>query len=202
MPPVADKSPDKKPDGPPPLAVADISNLLPNDSEAVVNLQIDKLYGSGFRQAALRTPGAFNESAFKGVFGFPLHDAAAKDGLQRVVSALNNSNHWVFTVLRTMKPFNKDQLITNLQLDAQPAVNGLTPYSVKRDLDSLSNLLVKANRTHDELQLCILDGQTLVFADPAPMQKFLEDKGKPAPLSQPTAAAAPPGRLRLAGTAP
>ena len=77
-----------------------------------------------------------------------------------------------------MKPVNKDQLITNLQLDALPAVNGLTAYSVKRDLDSLSNLLVKANRTHDDLQLCFLDGQTLVFADPAPMQKFLDGQGQ------------------------
>ena len=72
---------DKKPDGGPPLTVADVSNLLPNDSKAVVNLQIDKLYGSGFRQAALGTAGAFNENAFKNVFGFPLYDANNKDGV-------------------------------------------------------------------------------------------------------------------------
>ena len=63
-----------------PLTVDDVSNLLPNDSEAVVNYQIDKLSASSFRDAALQTSGAFNEAAFKNTFGFPLYDPTAKDG--------------------------------------------------------------------------------------------------------------------------
>src|ERR1019366_7965961 len=138
-----------------PLKVQDVSNLLPNDSEAVVNYQIDKLSGSCFRDAALGTAGAYSESAFKNTFGFPLHDANAKEGVQRVVTALNNSKHWVFTVLRTMKPINREKLIAGLGLEALPPVNGLTVYSVKGDLDSLSNLLIKANRPHEDFQVCL-----------------------------------------------
>jgi hypothetical protein len=177
-----------------PLNVTDVSNLLPNDSETVINYQIDKLSGSSFRDAALQTSGAFNEGGFKNTFGFPLYDAATKDGVQRVVTAVSNSKHWVFTVVRTMKPINREKLIANLSLEAQPAVNGLTVYSVKSDMDSLSNLLIKANRAHDDLQVCIFDGQTLVFADPTPMAKFVADGGKPKQLTDPTSAPpAPPG---------
>jgi Protein of unknown function (DUF1559) len=172
--------------------VGDISNLLPNDTEAVVNYQIDKLSASSFRDAALQTTGAFNEAAFKSTFGFPLHDSTTKDGLQRVVTALNNSKHWVFTAVRTMKPIKKEKLIESLGLEALPPVNGLAVYSAKQDMDGLSNLLIKANRPHDDFQVCLLDGQTLIFADPVPMAKFLADGGKPKQLTQTDAPAPPP----------
>ena len=158
--------------------MADISNLLPNDSEAVFNYQIDKLSSSSFRDAALQTSGAFNEAAFKSTFGFPLYDSATKDGVQRVVTALSDSKHWVFTVLRTMKPINREKLIDSLGLEALPEVNKLTVYSVKHDLDSLSNLLIKANRPDDDLQVCIFDGQTLVFADPGPYGEVCGGRGQ------------------------
>jgi flagellar basal body-associated protein FliL len=181
------------------LREPDISNLLPNDSEAVFNYQIDKLSSSSFRDAALQTSGAFNEAAFKNTFGFPLYDSAAKDGVKRVVTAVNNSKHWVFTAVRTMKPINRENLIQSLGLEALPEVNKLTAYSVKHDLDSLSNLLIKANRPHDDLQVCIFDGQTLVFADPAPMAKFLADGGRPKQLSESSAAAPSPPAANTPG---
>ncbi len=172
--------------------VADISNLLPNDSEAVFNYQIDKLSSSSFHDAALQTSGSFNEAAFKSSFGFPIYDSTTKDGVQRVATALNNSKHWVFSVMRTMKPINREKLIESLGLEALPEVNKLTIFSIKHDLDSFSNLLLKANRPHDDFQVCIFDGQTLVFGDPEPMAKFAADGGRPKQLSDPSSSAATP----------
>ncbi len=101
--------------------------------------------------------------------------------MECVLTAVSHTNNWVFTVLQTQKgvTINKDVLIANLQLEAHDPVNGLTPYSVKRDLDALSTLLIKANRPRPDLQMLFLDGQTLVFADATPMKKFLDDKGRP-----------------------
>ena len=168
--------------------IADVTNLLPNDAETVVNYQIDKLHDSGLGQAAL-APGAFSEKAFNDTFSFPLYADGGK-GVERVVTAVNNTNHWMFTVLHAQKglTIDKDKLIASLQLEAHDPVNGMVAYSVKRDLDALGTLLIKANRPHDDLQVVLLDGQTLVFADPAPMKKFLDDKGHPTLKSQPTQA--------------
>ena len=102
-----------------------------------------------------------------------MYDANTKDGLKRVVTAVNNSKNWVFTAVRTMKPIKRDQLIESLGLEALPDVNGLKVYSVKHDMDSLSNLLIKANRPHSDWQVCLFDGQTLVFADPIPWRSSL-----------------------------
>ena len=171
--------------------IADVTNLLPNDAETVVNYQIDKLHDSGLGEAAL-APGAFSETAFADTFSFPFYADGGK-GVERVVTAISNTNHWVFTVLHAQKGvvIDKDKLIASLQLEVHPPVNGMIAYSVKRDLDALGTLLVKANRPHDDLQMVMLDGQTLVFADPAPMKKFLDDKGHPALKSQPTEVAPP-----------
>src|SRR5205823_4029405 len=109
------------------------------------------------------------------------------EGVARVVTALVTDGS-VFSVVRTKQPIKREQLDTNLKLAEEPGGNGLTYYTIKGDLDSLSNLFFKAARPHDKFQLLILDDKTLVFADPAPMQKFLEDKGKPKELSQPSAA--------------
>ncbi len=157
----------------------------------IINYQIDKLHDSGLGEAAL-APGAFSEKAFADTFSFPFY-ADGDKGVERVVTAISNTNHWVFTVLHTQKnaAIDKEKLIASLQLEAHPPVNGLIAYSVKRDLDALGALLIKANRAHEDLQVVILDSQTLVFADPAPMKKFLDDKGHPTLKSQPTAATPP-----------
>src|SRR5260370_33290205 len=63
--------------------VADISNLLPNDTQAVVNLNVDKLLASSFNKAALGTPGSFNGPQFARTFVFPI------ETFTRLVLAVN-----------------------------------------------------------------------------------------------------------------
>ncbi|HVS36129.1 MAG TPA: hypothetical protein VMS17_11160, partial [Gemmataceae bacterium] len=190
---------------PPPggVFIADVTNLLPNDAEAVVNYQIDRLHDSGLGQSAL-SPGAFSEKAFRDTFSFPLYTADGK-GVERVVTAISHTKNWIFSILHTQKglTINKDNVIASLQLDGLDEVNGLKPYSVKRDFDGIGTLLIKANRPHPDLQMLFLDDHTLVFADPEPMQKFLSDvkqfNGHPEYKSQPTQPTPPANQNAGAG---
>jgi hypothetical protein len=177
--PEGDGSKSKPPEVPPP-ATADISNLLPNDTQAVVNLNVDKIMGSSLNRAALDTPGAFNAAHFARNFGFPI------EAVTRVVLGLNMQKRTVFSVMRTAKPYDRDKLIASLQLDKMPPVKGLDYFRVKRSLDSLGTLLVRANQPADQLMLYLPDGQTLVFADGPLMQDFLEKGARPDYISQPS----------------
>ncbi len=177
--------------------VADITNLLPNDTEFVISMPLERLLGTVFRQVSLAPPGppgAFNPEAFQHTFGFSIDDVS------RIVLAGNETNHWRFAVMRTAKPVKKESLVANLRLAPQAAIGGLDYYLIRRPLDSLSNFLLKANHPSEKFTLHVMDDRTLVFADPEPMQKFLESKRAPTPLTKPPA---PPGTAPAAGgTAP
>jgi hypothetical protein len=167
---------------------ADVSNLLPNDTQAVVNLNIDKILGSSVNLAALGTPGAFNPTSFAQTFSFPL------DALARVVLALNMDKRTVFSVLRTAKPYDRDRVMASLQLEPQTAVKGLNYFKVKRSLDSLGTFLVRANQPVDQLMVYLPDSQTLIFADAPLMQDYLDKGAKPEYLTKSGDAPATPGR--------
>jgi hypothetical protein len=186
--PITDNKNDKKEEkkdppkneGPAPSSLGDITNLLPNETQAVVSINFDKLLTSSFKQVLLRTPGGFNPANFKRTFGFDVDDVS------RIVMAVNKD--WVFTVVRISKPIDAAALQTRLGMVGEKPVNALTYYTIKKDLDPLGNLLLKGNRQHESFGFYPYDSQTLVFADRAPMEKFLEDGTKPKPIS----AAAPP----------
>ena len=59
--------------------VADITNLLPNDTQAVLSIPMNKVTASSLKGAALDAEGGFKEEAFRKTFGFGL------DGITRVV---------------------------------------------------------------------------------------------------------------------
>ena len=159
--------------------LTDISNLLPNDTQAVVNLNIDAISSSSLKMAALRTPGAFSEQQFTKSFSFPI------DAVTRVVIALNTDKKTVFSVMRTTKPFDREKVSTSLQLEKQEAVAGLNYFLVKRTLDSLGTFLVRANQPAEKLALYMPDSQTLVFADDTLMQDYLKKGAKPTFLTNP-----------------
>ncbi len=150
---------EEKRDRGPAVVLSDITNYLPNDSQAVVSINGEKALGSSLRKAMLGTPGAFNERSFLTTMGFPIEQVS------RMVIALNGTKNWVFSVMRLNRPINQKDLEARLMLVAVPPINGLPAYQVKASLDSLSNLLVKAAQPRDPLLLHIVDNQTLVFRD-------------------------------------
>src|SRR6266851_4206820 len=55
---------DEKKDDKPAIFLTDVTNYLPNDSQAVISINGEKALGSSLRKAALGTPGSFNEQSF------------------------------------------------------------------------------------------------------------------------------------------
>jgi DNA-directed RNA polymerase subunit RPC12/RpoP len=171
----------------PGVLAADVSNLLPNDTETVLDLPIPRLLGPAFKQAAFATPNAFSANAFRKTFGFPIED------VRRIVTAGSRAGDWIFSVVRTAKPVNEETLVAHLRLVPGGKVGDLDYYVIRRPLDSLGNLLLKMNEPRSRLALHVMDSRTFIVADVAPMKKFLEDKRKPADFKPPVGEApAPP----------
>ncbi len=158
----------------PSLVAADISNLLPNDTEAVLDIPVGRLLGTVLKQAAFATPNAFSAEAFGKTFGIPIEDVA------KVVMARGPGGSWVFAAVRTARPVNKEALAAGLQLAPGPPINGLDYAIINRPLDSLSNFLLKGNLPRGPLALHLLDGRTFVVGDVAPVREFLRAKRQPA----------------------
>ena len=165
------------------MSGAEVSNLLPNETETVLSLNMPGVLSSSFKKAALSTPGAFQAASFQRTFGFPLED------VQRIIQALQTGpKETVLTVMRTTKPIPRDQLNVSLKLDAQPPINGLNLHLVRKNLDSLSSFLIKGDDVQEAFYVHIYDDSTLVFANKPVMEKFLGEKATPKPLTQPPAA--------------
>jgi hypothetical protein len=172
-------------------ALGNVTNLLPNDTDIVISYPMDRTLGSSLKSAAIQSEAGFRKERFEAQMGFPLED------ISRVLTAMNRSEGWVFTVVRTKKPYKQEILKANLRLAVEPKVKGKTGrmhdmYSVKGNLDSLGTLVLRANQAKDNFAVHFLDQHTLVFADSAPMKRFLEADGQPNHLSKPTVQTTPP----------
>jgi hypothetical protein len=196
-----------------------ITNLLPPDTEAVVNLRMHELIRTELGRAFFDTPGAFRNAALQQRLGFSVDD------VDRLVQALSFSHNWAFNVLHTRNPINKEAV--KKALHAAPAgkiqnieyfVLGPNPWLDELGRVSFATLLqvdparVPA-RVGKEL-LRIKDDRTLVFGGEEPMKAFLNLKEvfpahkPPAPKAQPKEESAQqqagpgPGRMGMGGRGP
>jgi len=160
---------------------ADVTNLLPNDTQVVLNLPLEQLFGNAkVNQALLRTPGGFHEAAFQRTWGFSPRE------VRRVVQAHNFQNKTVFTVMRTSDKIQVKEEDIVARLNLKPEEKGkLKYYPLPRSLDALSQFVLTGGEYHEKLALHFADRFTVVCADMAPMTQFLEEKGQPKLLSQP-----------------
>ncbi len=178
-----------KPEGPRPRQ-EDITNLLPNDTQIVLNLPMEHLLGnSKVSQALLNTPGSFNVGAFQSIWGIPPTD------VRRVVQAVNVEKKTMFTVMRTKVQLKEKDIVAALKLKEEQPINGLRYYLIKKPIDALSTfllkgdplsaLLLKGTVHHDKkVALHFMDSFTVVCADTGPMNQFLQDKGQPKHLAR------------------
>jgi hypothetical protein len=194
----ADKGPAKET-----VNLANVTNLLPNDSQVVISYPMNRLLASSIKAAALDADGGFKEERFNEKMGFPLREVT------RVITTLNIKKNWVFTVVRTKKPYNQDHLKAALRLQAEPRVKSKTGkmydlYILKGDLDSLGTALFQASLPRENFAVHFLDEQTLVFADVGPLQQFLESDTKPEYRTKPPSAGGPskPATSGTGGTPP
>jgi flagellar basal body-associated protein FliL len=166
----------------------DVTNLLPNDSQAVLNLPLQQMFAHPrIKQALLHTPGAFSEAAFQRIWGVGPND------VQRVVLAYNTEKKTVFSVMRTKAALKEEQIVAALKLKPEAPVGGAKYYLLTRPLDTLSMFLL-----HDAMPLMLfgntglrekvalhfIDPFTVVCANAGPMNQFLQDKGQPKHLTK------------------
>jgi hypothetical protein len=165
------------------IELAELTNLVPAEATGLFSVDVDGLWSSGVRRAALETNGAFSKDAFQRVVGFRLHHEGG-EGVRQVVtatkerSAAGKNDDWVFSIVRTAHKYDQEELKKKLNLEPVPESNGQY-FLVGRQFDSVGNLLFKANRPRDSFFVHFLDPQTLVFADAEPLKKFLQDRPKP-----------------------
>lgn len=172
----------------------DISNLLPNDAQFVLNMPLEHLTGNAkVNQALLKAPGSFHEGAFQRTWG------VSPSEIRRVVLAGNVDNKTLFSVMRTSSQMKEKQIIEKLNLKPEPAINGLRYYLAKKPLDALSTVLLKGAFYHESVALHFMDPFTVICADPEPMKQFLQEKGQPKQLSKKTDEEEPKSNSRPGG---
>jgi flagellar basal body-associated protein FliL len=183
---------------------ADPTNLLPNDSEIVLNVQMKEMLVNRFGQMLFDTHGSESHS-FGAAYGIPVHD------IDRILSAGNVTEGWSFVVFRTNKGIKFESVKKALHL-REPELpiqgqeyfvtsfNWLPPESPIKVGESGSATTTEAPGTRP-LAVRLVDSQTLALGDVAPMKNFLQVKGQPQAVKQP-AIAAPPAKAAPPSPAP
>jgi hypothetical protein len=166
--------------------VDEIENILPNETVILASLDTERLLNSSAKTSLTDVPGSFSLKSFERTFEFPLENA--KRFLTAVVLGEKPGQAAFFSVMRTEKPYSREHLTKSLKLTPLPAINGLASFAVNGDLDSLSAFFLRfSTPPTDKISVHFIDSQTIVFADAAPMKKFLEDKRHPQPMTAPPA---------------
>ena len=171
---------DETPKGP---KFAEITNLLPNDTQGVYHFHARNLVRSLIGMAGLETAGAFERRPVEDKIGIGFDD------VDEFVIAHNLRNGWLFTAVRTNKPVNIKLMQEKLGLQPADAIKK-QPYYVSDPspwLDNLAKLFLEVNfgvvstaaprpRT---LAVRVVDEQTFVIGDVDQVKAFLEAEGKP-----------------------
>jgi hypothetical protein len=186
----------------------EVSNLLPNGTDTVINVNVKDLVPSTLGRALFDTPGAFTEESVQQWLGIPLR------AIDRVVSAESLKDRWTFTVLRTNKPIPTEAVLHRLGLNQDSAkppdgpIQGQDYYLMQVNntwLENLNRLLARVPNSpvkeltvqvppQSTLAVRFHDAQTLVLAEPNILKDWLQLKGKPEYLTKPGTAA--PARPR------
>jgi hypothetical protein len=166
--------------------VGEITNLLPNDTQRVYSLNVDRFRASTIGQSTFTMPGGFRAQVFKEKLGIALED------ISRFLHAQCLRDGWCFNVVRTSKPVNAEELRKLIGVDPK------TKKTIKgRDYFTVSGheLLEAFKTSTGPMAIYFHDDRTIVFSDVAPMEKFLDDNASPKPLSD----VAPPPADNTAG---
>jgi hypothetical protein len=169
---------------PAPGTVGNPTNLLPNDSQAVLNVPVQELLHTPLGREVLTPPGA-GVSPLEQRYGINVED------IDRWLVAANYAQDWLFHVVRTKKPVN-DQVKRALHLrPADTMIEGQEYFVTSTNWLEGGNPFRLQEKGADTpapagpgtrpLAVRFPDAQTIVMGDLAPMQEFLKAKGHPQP---------------------
>jgi hypothetical protein len=169
-----------------------VSNLLPNDSEVVINFSPQDILKSPVGKPAFETPGAFQKKMFQDNFGLPI------ENLERILVAANITQNWFFLVIKTSAPIPKETVEKTMGLKkAENPPMGQDYYVMTSDW--LAKELNRASELTGEkgkagaaaaaartVGVRFHDSQVLVLADVVPLKQFLASKSQPTQLFKPS----------------
>lgn len=161
------------------------TNILPNDTEQVINVNLTELIKTPLGRAVYEPGGLFRKETLTQRLGIPADD------IERIVLASSLSQGWSFNIVHTSKPIKMDVVKAALKL--KPASDGPVQqqeYFVVESnvwLDSLSRqnpiTTLEASTTTPPkpgpMGVRLENEQTLVFADLSVMKAFLTKKPEP-----------------------
>jgi hypothetical protein len=192
----------------------DYTNALPDDSQSVISVHIDRLArNSTLGTQAFESRVGFKSETFKNRLGIGLEE------MVRLVRGENLEQNWAFNVLRTTRPFKFEELKNPLGLTKGPKspINGRDYYRTAPNeiLDHLSSILQSELETKDlkeaqkakksnltPLALAFIDPTTLVFANEGVLEEFLKNDGKWELRTKLTPGGAPAGDAPAGDPAP
>ena len=166
-------------------AVRDETNLLPNDAEWVADVDVEKVRNTP-AGSAMFDPSKQMVALFKEHLAIPVSD------IVRVVGSGGSGGAWSFTVVKTKSSINEEALRTAAEL-REPIGNIMKrDYYLAKDnpvFDMVGNFfatklkdigfIIEPPAGPREITVCLLDSKTLVVADKAVMEKFLNADAQP-----------------------
>ena len=183
-----------------PANAAELTNLLPNDTQHVAHVPFRLLFDPAgpLADALFQTPGALKDDFLRGKLGFSL---LAIDDLIRADHS--GPKGWSFTVVHFHEIVNQEAVKKALDLKPAPLVKKYTHYQVSTFnpwLDQLARFAIGVPRSLLALQkpkkralyVHFHNPQTLIFADEAPMVALLNEDNRFKPVSDKGTPATPP----------
>ncbi|VTR96690.1 DUF1559 family PulG-like putative transporter [Tuwongella immobilis] len=169
----------------------DVTNLLPNDTQAVISLNMDKfpftpLGATLFSDRVTGVDDYLTRSS----------DLNSRNFRNILVSLAARPNS-MFTVIQTTRPVDFAQLRTKFDLGGAQTILGRVSYVIRKTelFDSLSKFIEQellasiplpqtAAGSEAPITLCLLDPQTIVIAHAEVMKTFLQNNAQPKFLTQ------------------
>jgi hypothetical protein len=173
--------------------IQEISNLLPNDTQSVISINMDRLRNSTIGQQAFESPIGFRPETFKAGFGLGVEE------MSWFIRAENFGQNWSFNVVKSHRPLTLAdfQGPLGLKKGAKSPIQGRNYFVIAKNplLDHLSSILqselesrdaqkAKTKESSGPLTLALLDETTVVVADEDPMVEFLQANAEPQKKSQ------------------
>lgn len=164
---------------PPPTSTGNPTNLLPGDTEIVLDVQMQEMLKNTLGRMVFEPEGGARPASFEARYGFPI------ESVERWIAAGRYSMEWVFEVIRTNKAIPQASVRKALKLKpADAPIQGqeyfVTTYNWLEAGSPVRYLMrgepPAAAPGSRPLAVRFPDSTTMVFGDLAPIEEFLKLK--------------------------